>query len=162
MAKKYRVTLTSQERADLEAMISKGKASARELAHLLGEPAIAELRAMALDGTTSRGRLTPPDAAVHSVAAMDQRTGCVPRRMRVDAETNEPKAALELLEGPTPRGRVVTGDAMSRQRDLSRQVVVAGGHYLWEVDEDQPSLKEAIGSAFEPAHRRPHTASSSR
>lgn len=33
MAKKYRVTLTAQERSELEAMVSKGKADARKLAH---------------------------------------------------------------------------------------------------------------------------------
>jgi transposase len=33
VAKKYRVTLTTEERAGLEAMISKGKADARKLAH---------------------------------------------------------------------------------------------------------------------------------
>jgi transposase len=33
MAKRYRVTLTAQERAELGAMISKGKADARKLAH---------------------------------------------------------------------------------------------------------------------------------
>jgi transposase len=33
MAKKYRVTLTAQERGELEAMIAQGKASARKLAH---------------------------------------------------------------------------------------------------------------------------------
>lgn len=33
MAKKYRVTLTPDERAELEAMISRGKADARKLAH---------------------------------------------------------------------------------------------------------------------------------
>jgi hypothetical protein len=33
VAKKYRVTLTATERSDLEAMISKGKADARKLAH---------------------------------------------------------------------------------------------------------------------------------
>jgi transposase len=33
MAKKYRVTLTVTERGELEAMISKGKADARKLAH---------------------------------------------------------------------------------------------------------------------------------
>ena len=48
-------------------------------------------------------------------------------------------------------GRVVTGDAMFCQRDLSRQVVESGGHYLWKVDDNQPTLKEAIRSAFEPA-----------
>ena len=72
-------------------------------------------------------------------------------RSRVDAKTNEHKAALELLAGLALRGRVVTGDAMFCQRDLSRQVIEAGGHYLWKVDDNQPSLKEAIASAFEPA-----------
>jgi len=33
VAKKYRVTLTAEERGELEAMISKGKADARKLAH---------------------------------------------------------------------------------------------------------------------------------
>lgn len=33
MAKKYRVTLTPEERAELEALISRGKAAARKLAH---------------------------------------------------------------------------------------------------------------------------------
>ena len=107
---------------------------------------------MSLDGKTSRGSLTALGSAVHLLAAMDQRTGCVLRQMRVDAKTNEHKAALESLKDLTLRGRVVTGDAMFCQRDLSRQIVAAGGHYLWKVDDNQPSLKEAIGSAFEPAH----------
>ena len=33
MAKKYRVTLTAEERQELQSMITKGKASARKLAH---------------------------------------------------------------------------------------------------------------------------------
>ena len=33
MAKRYRVTLTAEERGDLERMISRGKADARKLAH---------------------------------------------------------------------------------------------------------------------------------
>jgi hypothetical protein len=33
MAKKYRVTLTAEERQELQALIAKGKASARKLAH---------------------------------------------------------------------------------------------------------------------------------
>ena len=33
VAKKYRVTLTAQERSELEALISKGRAAARKLAH---------------------------------------------------------------------------------------------------------------------------------
>ncbi len=123
----------------------------RWAAHLLGEPAADGLRGLALDGKAARGSLTPHAAAVHLLAAMDQTTGCVLSQTRVDAKTNEHKAALELLRGLAMGGRVVTGDAMFCQRDLSRQVVAAGGHYLWKVDDNQPSLKEAIASAFEPA-----------
>lgn len=133
-------------------------APARWVAYLLGEPAVAELRGMALDGKTSRGSPSALGSAVHLLAAMDQRTGCVLRQMRVGAKTDEHKAALELLKDLTLRGRVVTGDAMSCQRDLSRQIVAAGGHYLGKVDDNQPSLEEAIGSAFEPAHSPLRTA----
>jgi len=127
------------------------RALARWIDHLLGEPKAAELAGIALDGKTSRGSLGPHDAAIHLLAAMDQWTGCVLSQMRVDSKTNEHKAALELLKDLALRGRVVTGDAMFCQRDLSRQVVADEGHYLWKVDDNQPSLKEAIASAFEPA-----------
>ena len=126
-------------------------ALARWAEHLLGRRDADALHAIALDGKTLRGSLTPHAAAVHLLAAMDQATGCVLSQLRVDAQTNEHKAALELLKALALRGRVVTCDAMFCQRDLSGQVVAAGGHYLWEVDDNQPSLKEAIASAFEPA-----------
>ena len=132
------------------------------VAHLLGRPAADELWAMALDGKVSRGSLTALDPAVHLLAAMDQKTGCVLRQMRVDASTNEHKTALELLKGLVLQGRVVTGDAMFCQRDLSAQVVTSGGHYLWKVDDNQPSLKDAIASAFEPACSPLRTASPGR
>lgn len=127
------------------------RALARWAAHLLGEPAAGALRGLAVDGKASRGSLTPLAPAVHLLAAMDQATGCVLGQVRVDAKTNEHKAALELLAGLALGGRVVTGDAMFCQRDLSRRIIDAGGHYLWKVDDNQPALKEAIASAFEPA-----------
>ena len=104
------------------------RALARWAARLLGEPAAAGLHAVALDGKTSRGSLGPHDRAVHLLAAMDQRTGGVLSQIRVDAKTNEHKAALDLLGDLALTGRVVTGDAMFCQRDLSGQIVAAGGH----------------------------------
>lgn len=142
----------------LQALLSRLDAKALEGAlarwvdHLLGARAPDALRAVALDGKTARGSWSAYAAAVHLLAAMDQATGCVLGQMPVDAKTNEHKAALELLKGLALHGRVITGDAMFCQRDLSRQVVRGGGHYLWKVDDNQPSLKDAIASAFEPAH----------
>jgi hypothetical protein len=142
-------------RLDAEAL---ERALARWAAHLFGGPDAAGFHAVALDGKASRGSLGPHDRAVHLLAAMDQRTGGVLSQRRVDAKTNEHKAALDLLRDLALAGRVVTGDAMFCQRDLSGQVVAAGGHYLWKVDDNQPSLKEAVASAFEPACSPLHAA----
>ena len=66
-------------------------------------------------------------------------------------KTNEHKTALRLLEGIVLEGRLVTGDAMFCQRDLSQQVIDAQGHYLWFVKENQPTLLNDIKMAFAPS-----------
>lgn len=133
-------------------------AVARWVDHLLGPRAGAELRAVALDGKSSRGSRTADAPAMHLLAALDQQTGCVPAQARVPAGTNEHKAALGLLEAMVLRGRVVTGDAAFCQRDLCRQVVDSGGHYLIKVDDNQPTLKADIAAAFGPAFSPPRPA----
>ena len=130
-------------------------ALARWAGHLLGPRATDAPSAASLDGKSLRGSLSPHSAAIHLLAALDQQAGCVLGRMRVDGKANEHKAAPELLKGMALGGRVITGDAMSCQRDPSRQVIGAGGHYLWKVDDNQPTLEEAIRSAFEPAGSPP-------
>lgn len=116
-------------------------AVARWVAHLLGDGTSGGPRAVAIDGKSSRGSRAAGSPAVHLLAALDQRTGCVLAQARVPAETDEHKAALTLLEGMALRGRVVTGDAAFRQRDLCRRVVDDGGHYLLEVADNQPTLE---------------------
>ena len=125
-------------------------AVSRWVAHLLPAAGPDELHAVAIDGKSARGSGTGDLPAVHLLSALDQRTGCVLAQARVPAETNEHKAALALLESMVLRGRVITGDAAFCQRDLCRQVVEGGGHYLIKVDENQPSLLADIKSAFGP------------
>ena len=43
---------------------------------------------------------------------------------------------------------MVTGDAIFCQRDLSAEVVQAGGDYLWMVKDNQPALREALAETF--------------
>jgi Transposase DDE domain len=66
-------------------------------------------------------------------------------------KTNEHKTALRLLQGLVLEGRLITGDAMFCQRDLSQQVLDAQGHYLWFVKENQPTLLSDIRAAFAPS-----------
>jgi hypothetical protein len=126
-------------------------ALARWVALLLPGVGPDELRPVAIDGKSSRGSGTADSPAVHLLWALDQHTGCVLAQARVPAQTNEHKAALALLKSMVLHGRVITGDAAFCQRDLCRQVVGDGGHYLIKVDENQPTLLTDIESAFGPA-----------
>lgn len=46
-------------------------------------------------------------------------------------------------------GRTVTGDALYCQRTLCRQIRAAGGHYLVQVKENQPTLLDDIRTLFD-------------
>jgi predicted transposase YbfD/YdcC len=46
------------------------------------------------------------------------------------------------------QGKIVTGDAMFAQRELSELVVEGGGEYVWTVKDNQSSLRTEIEAAF--------------
>jgi hypothetical protein len=106
------------------------------------------LKAVSFDGKTLRGSLRDFSAAIHLLAAVDHQTGCVLSQMRVDAKTNEHKAALELLKTLVLEGRVVVGDAMFCQRDLCEAIVGRGGDFFFAVKENQPTLLREIQHEF--------------
>ena len=126
-------------------------AVARWVAHLLTPLGPDGLRAVAIAGKSSRGSGISDTPEVHLLSALDQQTGCVLAQARVPAQTNEHKLALALLNSMALHGRVITGDAAFCRRDLCRQVVADGGHYLIQVDANRPTLQADIASAFGPA-----------
>ena len=69
-------------------------------------------------------------------------------QLRVDAKTNEHKAALELLGVLPLKGKVVSGDAMFTHRDVCATVIEGGGDYVLPVKENQPTLAKDIAAAF--------------
>lgn len=107
-----------------------------------------KLQPVSIDGKTLCGTLQAHQRAIHLLSVLDQATGCTLSQTRVDAQTNEAKAALELLRGLVLQGRMVTGDAMFCQREVCQQVLDQGGHYLFVVKDNQPALKEAITAEF--------------
>lgn len=109
------------------------------------------LQAVALDGKSLCGVLTPHGTTVHLLALLDQQTGCVLSQQQVGEKTNEIKAAPELLKTLVLEGRVITADALLCQREIAQQITDSGGHYLLVVKDNQPELKEAIAAEFEAA-----------
>ncbi len=48
------------------------------------------------------------------------------------------------------QGKIVTGDALLAQRELSQVIVDAGGDYLWTVKDNQPRLRQDIEQLLAP------------
>jgi len=103
---------------------------------------------IAIDGKTARGSRDGGTPGVHLVSAYAPDVKAVLAQLRVDAKTNEHKAALELLGVLPLKGKVVTGDAMFTHRDVCATVVQGHGDYLLPVKENQPTLAKDIAAVF--------------
>jgi hypothetical protein len=103
---------------------------------------------IAIDGKTARGSRDGETPGVHLVSADAPDVKAVLAQLRVDAKTNEHKAALELLGVLPVKGKVVSGDAIFTQRDLCAEVIVGGGDYVLPVKDNQPTLAKDIAAAF--------------
>ncbi|HLY40172.1 MAG TPA: ISAs1 family transposase [Terracidiphilus sp.] len=112
--------------------------------------------AFALDGKTARGSRDGEVPGQHLVAAYCADAQAVLAQVRVDAKTNEHKAALELLGVLPVKGNVITGDALFCQRDLCAAIIDHGGDYLFAAKDNQPSLVVDIkaGLAYQEQMRR--------
>jgi DDE_Tnp_1-associated/Transposase DDE domain len=103
---------------------------------------------IAIDGKTARGSRDGDTPAVHLVAAYAPDVHATVAQLRVDAKTNEHKAALELLGVLPIRGKIITGDAMFTHRDVCAKVIAGGGDYILPVKENQPTLLANIATVF--------------
>lgn len=105
---------------------------------------------MPIDGKTLRGTIPPGKRqGVHLLAAYLPQQGIVLFQVEVGCKENEIVAAPGVLKSVDLGGKIVTGDAMFAQRELSQLIVERGGEYLWMVKDNQSSLREEIAAAFE-------------
>jgi hypothetical protein len=95
---------------------------------------------ISLDGKTARGSRDGDVPGQHLVAAYCAAAQAVLAQVRVDAKTNEHKAALQLLGILPVKGNILTGDALFCQRDLCAAIIAAGGDYVFTAKDNQPSL----------------------
>ena len=112
-------------------------------------PADGQLVQVTIDGKALRGSIAAGQTqGVHLMAAYLPGEGVVLAQVEVEGKENEIKAAPRLLEAIDLRRKVVSGDAMLAQRQLSAQVVEGGGEYVWTVKKNQPQLREDIATLF--------------
>lgn len=94
---------------------------------------------------------------MHLVAAYVPEVGVVLAQLAVERKENEIVAVPQLLAQLDLTGTVVVGDAMQCQRNLSTQIVEAGGDYVWFVKDNQPTLRADITQLFTPLPTLPGT-----
>jgi predicted transposase YbfD/YdcC len=105
-------------------------------------------QAIALDGKTLKGSADGEVPGVHLQCAYVPAAQAVLGQLRVDAKTNEHKAALRLLGVLPLAGQVVTGDTLFTHRDVAQQVRDQQADYVLTVKDNQPELKAAIEAAL--------------
>src|SRR5262249_49604748 len=93
---------------------------------------------LSIDGKTLRGSRDGEAPGQHLVAAYAPLVEAVLVQVRVDAKTNEHKAALELLGILPVKGKVVLGDAIFCQRDVCAEIVKQEGDYIFYAKGNQP------------------------
>ncbi|MGW4412160.1 ISAs1 family transposase [Nonomuraea sp. NPDC004702] len=94
---------------------------------------------LAVDGKTLRGSRTP-DGAVHLLAAIRHDTQTVLAQRQIEAKSDEIPAFTPLPRDLDLPGTVITADAPHTQHDHAQQITAAGGHYLFIVNGNQPTL----------------------
>lgn len=104
-----------------------------------------------LDGKTVRGTIAFGETrGLHLLAAYLPGAGVVLCQVAVETKTNEIGAAPHVLKMLDLRGKVVTGDALLAQRELSRLIDRAAGDYVWTLKDNHPRTREAIEQLFQP------------
>jgi predicted transposase YbfD/YdcC len=112
---------------------------------------------IAFDGKTLRGTLTPEDPfGLHLLTAYLPEIGIALKQLPVEKEKeNKIVVAPQLLEGLDLQGKIVVGDAMQTQRNISRQILDDRGHYAWIAKDNQKHVRQAIELLFLPEVSKP-------
>ncbi len=117
----------------------------------------AELQPRTLDGKVLRGTRGKWDRAWQVITLLDNQTGRVCSQAAVSPDTNEHKAAVELLKSLLLKGKIVVGDAGYCHRDFCETVLEQEGEYLVLVKDISPATARRGASLRDPEGLFPPT-----
>lgn len=105
---------------------------------------------VAIDGKVVCGTLDDFQQGTYLLAAYLPKEGLVLLQVAMEGKGSEIPAAPQLLKSIDLRDKVVMGDALHTQREVSIQIVETGGDYIWFAKGNQPQMEEDIRLWFEP------------
>jgi len=103
-----------------------------------------ELIGISIDGKTLRGSKRQGAENSHLLSAYIHQIGLVLAQVGVDDKTNELGVVEEFLLSLALRGRVLTGDALFTQKNVTETLIEKGGDYVLPVKNNQELTHEAI------------------
>lgn len=105
---------------------------------------------VAIDGKVLRGTLDDQQKGTYLLAAYLPSQGIVLMEVAIEGKGSEILAAPKVLRQIDLRQKVVIGDALHTQRQISVQIVASGGEYIWFAKGNQAHMEEDIRLWFEP------------
>ena len=105
---------------------------------------------VAMDGKVIRGAINAETASGLCLLALFlPGEGITLAQVTIPSKQNEITVAPTLIQYADLRNKVIIGDAMHTQRQVSIQIGTAGGHYLWAVKANQPQLLQDLHDWFD-------------
>jgi len=102
-----------------------------------------------LDGKVLRRTVSEEtDRQLHLLALQTSESNAVVEQTALAEGENEISAAKRLIERAELRDRIVSGDAIFAQTELSNKVVEKGGAYLWKLRANQGQIYEQAKNHF--------------
>jgi len=115
----------------------------------------ADKRFYNLDGKVLCGTVeAESEQPLHLLALQEATTNAVVEQTELLPGENEISAARRLVERVPVKDKLISGDAIFAQQELSRRIVEGGGDYLWKLRANQGGLYRAAEAHFAAATDR--------
>jgi hypothetical protein len=113
-----------------------------------------ESQLISIDGKTMQGTIPKGSTqGVHLLAAYLPAEGVVLKQVAVANKENETNTAPHLMAGIDLKNKIVRGDALQTQRQLSVDILALGGDYIWFLKENQLTLLGDVVQFFQPPQK---------
>jgi predicted transposase YbfD/YdcC len=103
-----------------------------------------------LDGKVVCGTIDKEtDNQLHLLALQESESNLVVEQTALETGENEISAAKRLLEKADLANKIISGDAIFAQQELSKTVIKKGGEYLWKLRANQGNIYKLAVEHFE-------------
>lgn len=109
---------------------------------------------IAFDGKTLKGSFDGECiTALHSVSAYAVEQGLVLAQSKSKGKKNEIETVMELIELLELKDSIITADAMSCQKKITKAIIKKEADYILQVKDNQKKLHDEIKAYFHKTHR---------